>query len=139
MKAPLLLLLACILIGCKTDETKQGPKPAATTAAPKKIYGTPDNLTPEQIAQLKSRLNQLQAGMSRARVLEILDISSINARSYASANTTGITYHIETGHTLELGLQAGDYDSTLRWARFDGETWPNNYATKATSPETESH
>ncbi len=91
--------------------------------------GVPDpnsRLTPAQIAQLKSRLELLRVGMTRTKVLEILNLSSFNVRYYAHAHPTGLTYRLEHGHTLTLAMAAGDYEVTLRWARFDGEVWPKN-------------
>jgi hypothetical protein len=81
----------------------------------------------DQVSQLKGRLSQLVVGMSREKVLEIINLNSFNLHPFESANSTGLTYHIADGHTLEIGLERGDYDSTLRWARFDGEVWPKNY------------
>ena len=97
--------------------------------------GVPDpnsRLSLEQIAQLKGRLELLRVGMSRAKVMEILNLSSFNVRYFAHAHITGITYRLERGHTLTLAMAAGDYDVTLRWARFDGEVWPKNGAENGT-------
>ena len=126
MRKALLILLSACLVGCATKHPAPSkPDPAAAA------MGLPDpanKLTPQQITQLKSRLDQLRVGMSRARVMEILDLSSFNVRSYADTSSTGITYNIEHGHILTLALDSGDYDSTLRWARFDSEMWPKHDA-----------
>ena len=91
--------------------------------------GLPDpasKLTPDQISQLKSRLDQLRVGMSRAKALQTLDLPSFNVRYYQDFRASGVTYTFEHGHALTLAWNAGDYDATLRWARFDTEMWPKN-------------
>ncbi len=103
MRKTILLLLACCLAGC-ADHTPP-PKVVVVSDAP-----VADNLPPEdramsseQIADLKNRLAQLKVGMSRAKVLEILDVSSFKLHTFESANKTGIVYRLKEGHVLELG------------------------------------
>jgi len=124
--------MASCLTGCYTRNTP--PPPLTPTDAANGVPDQAARLTSEQIAQLRSRLDQLKIGMSRARVLQILDLSSFNVPLFEYADTTGIRYRIEHGHRLELGLEAGDYDSTFRWAKFDGEGWPQNWAPKNPPP-----
>jgi hypothetical protein len=118
-------MLACFVAGCATNGADDQRREAAIAAA----NGLPDpahRLTPEQVAQLKSRLDQLRVGMGRAMALQILDLPSFNVRYYEDINTTGATFNFEHGHTLTLAWREGDYDATLRWARFDSEMWPKN-------------
>ena len=116
MRITLLLLLACWVAGCATNRAEDQRREAAVAAA----NGLPDpanKLTPEQIAQLKSRLDQLRVGMGRAIALKILDLPSFNVRYYEDFRTTGATFNFGHGHTLTLDWEEGDYDATLRWAR----------------------
>ena len=133
MRIPILILMACCLAGCAAN---QSPPPLSATDAANGVPDPAARLTPAQIAQLRSRLDQLRVGMSRAKVLEILNLSSFNVPSIAYANQSGIRYKIEHDHNLELGMKAGDYDYTLRWAKFDGEVWPQNWAPKDKAPAT---
>jgi hypothetical protein len=115
MRLVLLLLMACCLAGCVTKQPKPAP-PAATEP----------QLTADDIAQLKSRLDLLRVGMGRDQVMDILKLSTFNARSYADTTSTGTTYNFGNNHSLTLAMDAGNYASTLRWARFDGEMWPKH-------------
>jgi hypothetical protein len=115
MRAALMILLACCLAGCVTKE----PKPSH----PAPVVGEP-KLSPEQIVTLKGRLDKLRVGMGRDQVMEILDLSSLNVRSWADSSSSGVTYNFGNGHSLTVALDKGDYTSTLRWAKFDGELWP---------------
>jgi hypothetical protein len=121
-----LLLLACCLTACGTNhKTAKAAPPAAATA-------TPDDplkirpITDAQLAELKARLGKLYKGMARETVLQTIDLESFNIHAFAIANGTGVIYHFASGHTLELSMETGDYDSLLRWARLDGEIWPKD-------------
>ena len=67
--------------------------------------------------------------MPRGKVMEILDLSSFNVHYFADASSSGVTYHIENGHVLTVALDPSDYDSLLRYAKFDGELWPKGPGT----------
>jgi outer membrane protein assembly factor BamE (lipoprotein component of BamABCDE complex) len=125
MRTLLLLLLACCLAGCATHKADEQRRDAALAAA-NDLPDPSSKLTTNQITQLKTRLDQLHIGMSRAKVLQTLDLPSFNVRYYQDFRSSGVTYNIQRAHMLTLAWNAGDYDATLLWARFDGELWPKN-------------
>ena len=111
------------LLGCQNDRSNAPPPPGA---------GLPDpntKLTGDQTEELKNRLDKLEVGMPRAKVLEIIDLSSFNVHYYSDASSSGMTFRFEGGHVLIIGFDAGDYDSTLRFVKLDGESWPKGPGT----------
>ncbi len=107
-------------MGCSTGKN---PPPHDSGNLP----GMSSELTAEQTGQLKQKLESLTVGMSRDKVIEILDLPSFSVHYFADANPTGITYRFGHGHVLTLGIKAGLDASTLSWAKFDGEVWPKNW------------
>jgi hypothetical protein len=130
-----LILIAGCLVGCASSKSKapanavrvNNPTPAPVSNAPIMPDGLPSEhswLNHDQIVELKKRLDRLEVGMPRTKVLEILDIPSFNVRYFEHANSSGMTIQIKNEHTLSLGFKIADYDPVFRWAKFDLEVWP---------------
>ncbi len=124
-----MLVLAGCLAGCVSDE------PTYTGGNDANVSSPLSKMTFAQVVELRSRLDKLTLDMTRDKALATINLDTFNLHPFTHTASDGsITYRIPEGHVLEIAIRPGDYDGTLRWVKFDGETWPKAYKPRPKTP-----